>query len=229
MQNHLLLIKKTGLLSSLIVFSFIGHGQTRFGIFAGPQSSSAKYSIVDVKQPCKNKYGFQAGVGWKVEFENQLYFAPEAFYSLKGYKVKFNHYSFPPDTAAVDNNTSIHTFELAFLLQYDLGKKPDHLFIKAGPSLDFQLAGKEKFNLKTGGSVDRSMVYGFTAYGHYLASLLVQLGYESRTGFMIFGQYTLGLMNVNNADGGPQIMHRAYGICVGKYFNKKRIARRRKK
>ncbi|MEI9808721.1 MAG: hypothetical protein WDO16_13155 [Bacteroidota bacterium] len=46
---------------------------------------------------------------------------------------------------AADNNTSIHTFELAFLLQYDLGKNPQHFFIKAGPSLDFQLAGKEKF------------------------------------------------------------------------------------
>jgi hypothetical protein len=223
MQNHLLLIKKTGLLSLLIVFSFIGQGQTRFGIFAGPQTSSAKYTITGVKQACENKFGFGAGVGWKVDFENQLYFAPAAFYSLKGYKVKFNRYSFPPDTAALDNNTSIHTFELAFLLQYDLGKKPGHLFIKAGPSLDFQLSGKEKFNLKTGGSVDRSMVYGFASYGHYSASLLIQFGYESKTGFIISGQYTDGLMSLNNADGGPQIRHRVYGICIGKYLNKKKV------
>ena len=58
--------------------------------------------------------------------------------------MKFNRYAFPPDTLATDNNTSIHTFELAFLLQFDLGKRHGHFFIKAGPSLDFQLAGKEK-------------------------------------------------------------------------------------
>ena len=223
MQNHLLLIKKTGLLFILIVFSFICKGQIRFGIFGGPQTSSAKYTIMNVKQPCENKYGFQAGVGWKIDFENHLYFAPAAFYSFKGYKVKFNRYLFPPDTAAIDNNVSVHTFELAFLLQYDFGKKPDHLFIKAGPSLDFQLTGTEKFNLKTGGSVDRSMPFGFDKYGHYSANLLIQFGYESKTGFMIFGQYTHGLMNLNNNDGGPQIRYRVYGISIGKYFNKKRL------
>ena len=60
--------------------------------------------------------------------------------------------AFPPDTAAIDNNTTIHTFELASLLQYNLGKQPYHFFIKAGPSLDFQLFGKEKFTKKDNSS-----------------------------------------------------------------------------
>jgi Outer membrane protein beta-barrel domain len=216
-------MKKTILLSVLIVITFACYSQSLFGIFAGAQASTAKYTIAGVKQPSGYKYGFQAGFGWKIPFETRLFFSPAAFYSLKGYKVKFNHYSYPPDTLAIDNNTTIHTFELAFLLQFDMGKQPDHFFLKAGPSLDFQLIGKEKFNLKTGGSVDRNMVYSFGEYGHYAASLLMQLGFETRSGFMIFGQYTLGLANLNNADDGPQIKHRVYGISIGKYFNKKKI------
>jgi hypothetical protein len=216
-------MKKTSILSVLIICAFSSHAQSLFGIFAGAQATTAKYTITNVKQPCENKYGFHAGVGWKIPFETNLFFTPAAFYSLKGYKVKFNRQSYPPDSLATGNNTSIHTFELAFLLQYDLGKQPSHFFIKAGPSLDFQLKGKEKFNLMDGSAANRSMVYSFGEYGHYSASLLLQLGFETDKGFTIFGQYTHGLTNISNADGGPNIQHRVYGISFGKYFNKKKI------
>src|SRR6185503_8970493 len=150
-------MKKNVILFALIILGTVCHSQSRFGIFAGPQTTSAKYSVTGTRQPTNYKQGFNAGFGWKIPFESHLFFSPAAFYSLKGYKVKFNRYAFPPDTAATDNNTSVHTFELAFMLQVDLGKKPSHFFIKAGPSLDFQLGGKEKFNLKTGSTVNRSM------------------------------------------------------------------------
>lgn len=222
MWKTISLMKKTSFISVFIVIASVCHSQSRFGIFAGPQTTSAKYSVTGIKQPTNYKQGFNAGVGWKIPFESNLFFSPAAFYSLKGYKVKFNRYIYPPDTAAIDNKTSIHTFELAFLLQVDLGKKPSHFFVKAGPSLDFQIAGKEKFNLKTGGVVNRKMDYDFTAYGHYSANLLMQFGFETESGFTIFGQYTLGLGNLNNADAGPAIKHRAYGLSVGKYLNKKK-------
>ena len=224
MRNRLLIILKTGILFVLSVFTFICYSQQpKFGVFAGPQATSVKYKINGIKQPAEYKYGFQAGVGMKVPFESNLYFSPAAFYSLKGYKVKFNQPAYPPDLLATDNNTTIHTFELAFLLQYDIGNQPGHFFIKAGPSLDFQLKGNEKFNVSSGGSVNRSMVYSFGEYGHYSASLLMQLGFETRGGFTIFGQYSHGLASINNADGGPQIKHRVYGISIGKYFNNKKV------
>ena len=205
----------------LTALSLSAKSQTKFDIFAGPQATTASYSIAGIKQPTQSKFGFLAGFGCKIPFESHLFFSPAAFYSLKGYKVQFNRYTFPPDTTAVDNNTTIHTFELAFLLQFDFGKQPSHVFLKLGPSLDFQLIGKERFNLKAGGTVDQSMNYDFTAYGHYSANMLLQLGYEMAGGFTIAGQYTLGLANLSNADNGPTIKHRAYGITVGKYFNKK--------
>lgn len=214
------------LLSCCLIMCSIqkGYAQSpQYGIFAGPQMSSASYFVKEVKQSTKYKYGFQAGFTMKVPFETNLFFSPAAFYSMKGYKVKFKNFAYPPDLQAKDNDTRIHTFNLAFLLQYDMSGKPDHFFLKAGPSLDFQLKGKETYNLMNGSVVSKNMVYSFGEYGRYAASLLLQLGFETKEGLLIFGQYDLGIADINNADAGPRINHRAFGISIGKYFNSKKI------
>lgn len=194
--------------------------QPVLGIFAGPQMSSSKYTVDGVKQPNTYKYGFHAGAELKVPFDNNLYFTPRAFYSLKGYKVTLNQRAFPPDTTAVNNNTTIHTFELAALLQYDFGKQPSVFFIRFGPSLDFQLFGREKFMKANGTTVEKDMTFDFVNYGRYGANMLLQFGYETRSGFTIAAQYTQGMGSINNADGGPHIRHRVFGISLGKYFKK---------
>jgi len=216
MKKILVFIILTGIAETLLA-------QTQFDLFAGPQVTTSKYYIHAKKQPVTQKYGFQAGAGLKIPFDINLYFSPAAFYSLKGYKVAFNEKASPPDTNAIDNNTTIHTFELAFLLQYDFGKEASHCFIKFGPSLDFQVIGKEKFNLKNGTSVNRDMTFDFTHYGRYGANAIVQFGYESAGGLLIFAQYSYGLGNLNNADEGPNIRSRVYGLSIGKYINRKKI------
>lgn len=216
-------MKKIYFLSVALFFAAVANCQIEWAFFAGPQATNTKYVIEGVKQKSEAKYGFQAGVALKVPFEGKLFFAPEGFYSLKGYKVKYSSFVYPPGPTAADNNTTFHCFELAALLQYDLGSNPSHLFIKAGPSLDFQLIGKEKFNLISGGSVNRNLKFGPGEYGHYSANLLAQLGYETASGFIVFAQYTRGAANLNNADYGPAIRHRAYGISFGKYFNRKKV------
>jgi len=188
------------------------------GIFGGPQVTSSKYTINNKKQPNTHKYGFQLGTSMKIPFENKLYFSPAAFYSLKGYKVKFNQRSYHPDSLAIDNNTTLHTFELAALLQYDFNDQPNHFFIKMGPSVDFQIYGKEKFNRSDRTSVEQQMVFSFTKYGRYAANMLMQFGYETKAGLLLSVQYTHGIGSMNNADGGPGIWHRAVGISLGKYF-----------
>lgn len=205
----------------ILLLAACANSQVQFNLFAGPQATTAKYTITGTKQDTKIKPGFQLGAGMKVPFENKLFFAPAAFYSLKGYKVTYNKFSALPDVNAKDNNTSIHTFELAALLQYDFNTSPNHFFIKAGPSLDFQLIGNEKYNLLTSGSVDRKMKFSYGDYGHYSANALAQFGYESSNGLIIFAQYTHGLASINNFDGGPLIRHRAFGISVGKYLKRK--------
>jgi Outer membrane protein beta-barrel domain len=205
----------------LVLFTSTVFGQNLVGIFAGPQVTTSFYSLQDQKQKNKVKYGFNAGVMMKVPFEGNLYFAPAAMYSLKGYKVTYTQFSALPDVNAKNNNTTLHTFELAALLQFDLSTNPGHFFIKAGPSLDFQLIGKEKFDLLSGGSVKRNMKFSYGDYGHYSANMLGQFGYETRNSLLIFAQYTYGLASINNFDGGPNIRHRVFGISVGKYLDKK--------
>lgn len=208
-----------------VFFSLFFHAssQVSWNVFAGPQATSAKYRIQEVKQPTENKIGLQAGVGMKVPFEGNLYFSPGIFYSMKGYKVAFNKSAFPPDITAMDNNTRIHTVETAFLLQLDFTNQPGHTFIKFGPSLDFQLFGREKFNTTNNTTVDRKMKFGYSDYGHYAANFLVQFGYEAESGFLIYWQYTYGLGSINNADDGPRIRHRGFGLSIGKYLKRKKI------
>ena len=70
------------IVSSLtLLLSLTAASQNRVAIFAGPQASTANYSIQNQKQDTKMKYGFNAGVAMKVPFDGFLYFAPAAFYS----------------------------------------------------------------------------------------------------------------------------------------------------
>lgn len=211
-------MKKIIALCILAGISLTSLAQTQWGVFAGPQMTSANYFIAGNKQSATGKFGFQAGATCKIPFETNLYFSPAAFYSLKGYKVNFDGISFPPDSLAINNNTTLHTFELAVLLQYNLGKKPNHFFIKAGPSLDFQLSGNEKFDRSDNTTVDRPMNFSFISYGRYAANILLHFGFETQKGLIIFGQYTHGIGSINNKDEGPRILHNALGISIGKYF-----------
>lgn len=214
-------MKKISFATLFVISVITCSAQVQIGIFAGPQITSSKYTINSKKQPVTNKYGFHLGASVKVPFENKLYFSPAAFYSMKGYKVKFNQRSFPPDSVAIDNNTTIHTFELAALLQYDFSSRPNHFFVKLGPSLDIQLYGKEKFNRDGNTPVDQKMVFSFTRYGRYGANMLLQFGYETGNGLLLAGQYSHGAGSINNADFGPRILHRVWSISVGKYLGKK--------
>ena len=216
-------MKRLLFISVTLLITATGGAQSQFGFFIGPQATSSHYTVTGKKQPTDYKYGLQLGMGWKIPFENKLYFAPEIFYSLKGYTVKFSQYAYPPDATATDNNTMIHCGELAALLQIDLGNQPGHCFIKFGPSLDFQLFGKEKFHLLSGSLINRQMKYGYAEYGHYGANAIVQFGYESSSGFSIYAQYSFGLSNLSNVDDGPNIRHRVAGISFGKYLSHKKI------
>ena len=196
--------------------------QVKTAFFGGPQISTAKYRVNSIKQATGNKYGFQLGAAVKVPFENNLYFVPSVFYSLKGYEVTLNQMSVPPDSLAIDNDTRIHTLELAALVQYDFNKTPNHFFVKFGPSIDVQLFGKEKFNRSNHTVIEQDMVFSFTKYGRFAANLLVHFGYETKSGLLVFAHYGHGIGDMNNADFGPAIWHRVYGVSFGKYFGRKK-------
>lgn len=207
-------MKKIALLLFCGFFLIRAQAQIRTHLFAGPQLTSVSYKVLDEKQKSSFKPGFMAGVGLKVPFENQLYFAPTVFYSLKGFKVNLTAPAFPPDTLAINNDVTVHSLELGFLLHLELSKSANHFFLRGGPSLDFALIGREKFDRSTGSSVNRKMKFGFGDYGRYLASGIAQFGYETPN-FYVMAQYHGTLGSISNADDGPTIKHRIVGLSAG--------------
>ena len=197
--------------------------QVQFEIFGGPHIASTSYSVKSETQPTDSKVGFHLGMGYKIPFEGILFFHPSISYAMRGYKVQFNQPSFPPDLLATDNNTTFHEIDVDPLLQFDLSKKPSHLFIRVGPSFNFILLGNEKYNLATGESVDHSMTFSTTnGYGRYNASLLGQFGFETSKGFTIYAYYLHGMISMNNEEQGPSIYNSMYGLTLGKFLKSKK-------
>jgi len=211
-------------LTLVVICAFMdAHTQVRFAVYAGPQATTANYKVKEQKQPTSWKYGAMAGVSVKVPFDKQLFFFPSIYYSLKGYKVTLNNPSFPPTEFAKNNNTTIHTIEIAPMFQVDITKKPAHPFVRFGPAVDFAFSGKEKFDTvsRTGGvgTVERPMIFSFGDYGRFTAQANIHVGYETDNHLMFFAFYEHGFGSLNNADGGPRILHRIVGISVGWLFN----------
>lgn len=207
----------------ILLLTLSAHSQVEYGIFAGPQVTGVHYTINHKKQESSSKIGVNVGFQMKIPFEGRLNFSPSIMYNLRGYKVKFDSPAFPPDSSAIDNNTSFHTIELAFLLQHDFKLEPGHLFIRFGPSLDFALFGNETYNTNMNTTVDRPMKFDFATYGHYLVSAILQFGYEAKNGWFMYGYYNYSMTTMNNADYGPGIGNRAAGITIGKYLKRNKL------
>jgi hypothetical protein len=212
-------MKKIVIYSVTLLCCINAIAQSQLGVLAGVHGSSALYAIKNVKQSTDYKVGFHIGVDYKIPFENRLTFVPALSYSMMGYKVTFNQPSYPPDLLAKDNNTRMHEIDVDPLLQYDLTKKADHFFLRAGPSFNFIISGNENYNLSTGENIDRNMKFSVTSgYGRYLAGIIAQVGYETSRGLTIYGQYMQQLMSMNNELDGPNIRNRMVGITVGKFL-----------
>lgn len=204
----------------VLLFQLSSQAQSLYGLFAGPQATSALYKVEAQKQETSYKYGLQAGVLAKVPFESSLFFTPSLYYSMKGYEVILKDPSFPPGEDATSNDVRIHSIDIAPLFQIDFSKKPGHLFVRFGPSVEAIFSGNEKVGLKNNTTVERSMKFSFADYGRLTASAVGQFGYESSNGLMVFAHYANGLGSMNNADGGPQITHRVAGVSFGKYIGR---------
>jgi hypothetical protein len=195
------------------------HAQTTtYGIFAGAQATTAKYKVRDNEQKTGYKYGPLGGIAIKIPFENHLYFTPAFYYNCKGYSVVLKDTAYPPGIDAIANETTIHTIDIAPLFTITMSKKPSHCYVEFGPVFDGVISGKETVTKKDGSVVNRPMKFSFSDYGRITASVVGKFGYESGSGFFIAAQYAHGLGSLNNADEGPSIKHRIFGLMIGKFF-----------
>ncbi|HVK97725.1 MAG TPA: outer membrane beta-barrel protein [Flavisolibacter sp.] len=218
-------MKKLFPLFLFVLFNSAGYSQTMFSIFAGPQVTGAKYSIKGVEQTTDYQTnGLMAGISLRMPIEEVVYFTPAVYYSKKGYKVNFNNISNPPDSAALNNNTSINSIEVAPLIQVAFSNRPTHAFIRFGPTIDFNISGTERFEKTTGEIGNRNMTFSYDAYSFATTAATIQLGFQTKSGFQIFGHYGHGLGSLNNIDEGPKIRHRIAGITLGWLFGNNNTA-----
>jgi hypothetical protein len=165
--------------------------------------------------------GGMAGIALKIPFENRLYFFPSVSYSLKGYEVVLKDPASPPTELALNNNTTLHTIEIAPLFQIDFSSRPAHSFIRFGPAVDLVMGGRERFDtldlMGVRRTMNRAMPFSYSDYGRFTASANVHLGYETGRGLQVYAFYHHGLGSLNNADAGPNILHRVVGLAVGLY------------
>jgi len=214
------MIKKFVSSAFFLLLSTAAFSQNDWSLYAGPQYTSARYRVNDSKQEVENKWGFHAGASLKIPFENQVFFAPHAYYSMKGFSVALKDRSFPPGEDAVGNDLTIHTLELAPLLHIDLSSSPSHLFLRFGPAIDLAISGKEKVLLSSGQTVNRQMTFNFANYGRITSSAVAHLGFVTQKGLYLQGQLSYGLGSLNNSDLGPKIRHTVFGLSIGKYIRR---------
>jgi len=211
----------------LLILPFAGQfylsAQNLVGLTGGIQFPGARYEILHQPQTLQRFLSFQAGVQMKVPFDVNLYFVPALRYHHRGYDVKLSLSNSLPDVDAIDNSLRMHTIETAFLLQFDLGKKSTHPFIRVGPSLESHLTGTERFLKSNGEEVERPVSFARSNYGKYTANLLAEVGLETGSGWFLYGFYTYGGTNMSNRDYGPSIKLRSFGINIGKFLNSKKI------
>jgi hypothetical protein len=206
--------------TSLLLTAALCAQTTTYGIFAGFQATSANYKVREKMQETGYKYGPLGGLAIKIPFENRLVFTPSFYYNRKGYSVILKDTAAPPGIDAIANETSLHTIDIAPLLTIALSGKPSHCYIEFGPVIDAVISGKERVTKDDGSIVDRPMKFSFTDYGRITASFIGKFGYESSSGFFVAAQYAHGLGSLNNADYGPRIKHRIFGIMIGRFFYK---------
>ena len=219
-QSHSMQLSK-GLFFLMLFAGSWTISQAQVRIFAGPQYSTTKYTIRNVKQDTEGKQGFMAGIGLTYQVEGPLYFAPSLYFSQKGYKVSaYNLPSIPPNEDARNNDVTLRSIALTPLLQFNLSKKESFAFVRLGPGFEKALSGREVFDSAGVKTIDRNMTFSSTAYSPATAFLNVQLGYELANGLCFLAHYEHGLSSLNNRDLGPMILQRSAGILIGWRFGK---------
>jgi hypothetical protein len=162
--------------------------------------------------------GFHVGILLNTNVEGKLNFTTGLMGVAKGFKTNFNR----ADTVSLQAN--YFSIEVPFLAQINFKEGNVNTgYVTFGPSLGFNLSGKTKL-VKTSGTVNSDMVWGFQDFGRYEGSIHTAIGYKTAKGFFIEARYLLGLGNIWNRDEGDVIRYRAPMLSLGYTFGGKKLA-----
>ncbi len=195
--------------------------QTTVGITAGASFANVSVKAAGFSFSPKLKAGIIVGLFVDAPLSSNLSFQPALNFVQKGYLV---------NDGSVKDKVNINYVEIPLNFVYNTGKTGG-FFIGGGPSVAFGISGKEKYTdkdfpednldekIKFGSDEDKIKRLDFGAN--------VLAGYKFAGGFMISGNYNLGLSNIGNKspdfpeDDGT-IKNRYFAIKIGYAFSGKK-------
>jgi hypothetical protein len=192
----------------------------KFGIHAGTSIANMKYEEDGASYSPKSTFGIQGGFVADLQLGKHLSLQPGVNFVQKGTKYKSDDN---------DNDTytmRINAIEIPFNILYNSKGNAGNLFVGAGPSVSFAVAGK--YIEKIDGETDKeNMSFGndemeddFRALDFGLNGMI---GYEFKGGLFVAANYNLGLRNLmpgGDEDYGKVKTNYA-GIRLGYFFNRK--------
>ena len=205
----------------LFSFLFLGltfcvNAQVKYTIFGGANLNNALFKTTSYGPTEKTSatYGYHVGIGRKFYIEDNVIFSTGAIGMLKGYQVNRGRV----DTATI--NTQYYSVEVPFLLQLNLGKKDTKPYFAFGPSLGFNLSGKDKVTKANGVATTTNMVFSFSDYARYEGSLNAIFGVQTKWGLFIEAKWMHGLGTIWNVDDSWVIKPRVASLTLGYTFGK---------
>ncbi len=200
----------------ILLTAFSLSAQTSVGFNAGATFSNVTIKSGFISASPKSKTGITVGIAADAPLSANFSFQPVLNFVQKGYMIK-------DETGKETVNFNYLVVPLNFVYYTE---KNEGFFIGAGPSLAYGISGKDKYTatgmpddnqkIKFGSAVDEVKAFEFGVNG--LA------GYRLKGGFVISGNYNLGLSKLNNDDGSGDagtIKNKYFSIKIGYFLNRR--------
>ena len=194
----------------MILFTSLAlQAQTSVGITAGASFANVKIKAGGISASPKTKTGITAGLMLDAPMSKNFHFQPGLNFVQKGFKMK--------------DDFGKETFNVNYLeLPVNFVYYSQGFFVGAGPSLSCGISGmdKEKFN---DGSEDNEKIHfgsGDNDVKSFDLGANFTVGYKTKSGFLVTGNYTLGLSNIGNTDQSEEgsIKNNCFGVKIGYIF-----------
>ncbi|MBW8686215.1 porin family protein [Chitinophaga rhizophila] len=209
-------MKKVLLSVAALMIAGITFGQTKFGIVAGPNFSSATVKGAnDSKETGDLLVGVRAGFTADLQLADEFYIGTGLLYAGKGTKHKDNN--------NFKTTLSYLQVPVNFLFKPEVGS--GKLNLGVGPYLAYGVAGKHKGTLDLPGGNINSELKAFDDEAElwqlkrFDAGLGVVIGYEMAQGLYFGLNADLGLINAyNNTDNDRSWRNTSFGVSLGYKF-----------
>lgn len=199
----------------ILLASYSLSAQTKIGFTAGASFANVTVKSEGISASPKSRTGITGGLFVECPLSANFSFQPALNFVQKGYKVK--------DETGTET-VNFNYLELPLNFVYNT-KKNEGFFIGAGPSIAYGISGKDKLDFTDPGMPDQDLKIkygsGMDRIKEFDFGVNAVAGYKFKGGFMISGNYTLGLNKINNDDGSGNdgtIKNRYFAIKIGYVF-----------